>query len=340
MLIWYYTISVLILIFVLRIRQYFTDSFEYWKVKNIPCAQFNIPFGSIGGLWSSCSLTDILQIIYIKYRKISQVCGFYIFTKPAIILTDLELIRKVFISDLCYFENKSEILEDDRSKNLKNEISSIFTENNRHFWFSQLSEISDNYISAISNVIENETELDLKASLTSFVSESIAAFPFGFQLNPELMPMICNITKISFLIRCQEFLKKLFPFLDYVLRFPLVNERKLNLFNEIISKEIAYRQRNNIKQKDILDFVLKIVEKDGIESLHYNFVSQLLTLFMEGIETTRIILCSVLIELSFNQDIQKSARLKIKNVLEKHNNQLTIEALHEMAYIQQIINGN
>lgn len=40
-----------------------------------------------------------------------------------------------------------------------------------------------------------------------------------------------------------------------------------------------------------------------------------------------------------NKHIQNAARREILTVLEKHNGHLTYEAVNEMTYIEQIING-
>lgn len=47
----------------------------------------------------------------------------------------------------------------------------------------------------------------------------------------------------------------------------------------------------------------------------------------------------MLYELSRNMDIQRKARNEIIDVLEKHNGVLSYEAMMEMSYIDQIING-
>lgn len=46
-----------------------------------------------------------------------------------------------------------------------------------------------------------------------------------------------------------------------------------------------------------------------------------------------------LYELAYNQSLQDKARACVKSVLAKHKGQLTYEALCEMDYIENCING-
>lgn len=44
-------------------------------------------------------------------------------------------------------------------------------------------------------------------------------------------------------------------------------------------------------------------------------------------------------ELAINQEIQQKVRASVIEVLKKHDNQLTYEAINEMHYLEQCVNG-
>lgn len=47
----------------------------------------------------------------------------------------------------------------------------------------------------------------------------------------------------------------------------------------------------------------------------------------------------VLYHMSIDQHVQNRARKEILEVLEKHNNEITFEALNEMKYLSQVVEG-
>lgn len=62
-----------------------------------------------------------------------------------------------------------------------------------------------------------------------------------------------------------------------------------------------------------------------------------LTLFVEGYETSSSVLGFAIYEMARNPDIQERLYEEITDVLAKHNNEFTFEALQEMEYLDNII---
>lgn len=63
------------------------------------------------------------------------------------------------------------------------------------------------------------------------------------------------------------------------------------------------------------------------------------TLLPAGFETSSTAMIYTLFELSYNQALQDKARENVEKVLAKHNDQFTYEALCEMDYIENCVNG-
>lgn len=64
-----------------------------------------------------------------------------------------------------------------------------------------------------------------------------------------------------------------------------------------------------------------------------------LSLFFEGFETSSAVLSYVLYELARNPDIQDRVHSEVVEVLEKHDNKFSYEALQEMTYLECVLHG-
>lgn len=67
--------------------------------------------------------------------------------------------------------------------------------------------------------------------------------------------------------------------------------------------------------------------------------SQALTFLTAGFETTSSTIYFALYELAMNPDTQERLRRNIKEVLLKHNGQITYEAISDMDYLSQTVDG-
>lgn len=58
-----------------------------------------------------------------------------------------------------------------------------------------------------------------------------------------------------------------------------------------------------------------------------------------GFETSSTTMTFALYELSLNQDVQEKLRSEIKEVISRHNGQITYDAMMEMKYLQMVLDG-
>lgn len=61
--------------------------------------------------------------------------------------------------------------------------------------------------------------------------------------------------------------------------------------------------------------------------------------FLAGFETSSNTMGNLMTELSQHPDIQDKLRSEVDAVLAKHNGKITYDALHEMTYMEQVIDG-
>jgi len=106
---------------------------------------------------------------------------------------------------------------------------------------------------------------------------------------------------------------------------------------DIVGKTVKYREENpNYQRNDFLQMLLKL---KGPDKLTFNQIAaQSVIFFQAGFETSSTTLTFCMYELSINVDTQKKARESAKEVLKKHGNNFTYEAVNDMDYIEQCVN--
>jgi cytochrome P450 family 6 len=67
--------------------------------------------------------------------------------------------------------------------------------------------------------------------------------------------------------------------------------------------------------------------------------AQAFVFFLAGFETSSTTMTFCLYELAINSDIQEVLRSEIDTVLEKHDGNISYEAIQEMAYLNKVVAG-
>ncbi|KAJ8984449.1 hypothetical protein NQ317_012513 [Molorchus minor] len=101
---------------------------------------------------------------------------------------------------------------------------------------------------------------------------------------------------------------------------------------QIVSQTIEYRKSNKIVRNDFMDLVSQLEYSDTQNSL-VEIAAHLTAFFIEGFETSSVVMSYALYELARNEDSQEKLRNEIQDVLEKHNGIFSYDALQEMTFL-------
>lgn len=116
-----------------------------------------------------------------------------------------------------------------------------------------------------------------------------------------------------------------------------------DFFLQIVQETVEYREKHNVQRNDFMNLLIELKNStNDLGSLTINEIAaQAFVFFLAGFETSSTTLTYCLYELAMekHKHIQNEARREIFAILDKHNGNLTYEALNEMTFIDQIING-
>lgn len=121
-------------------------------------------------------------------------------------------------------------------------------------------------------------------------------------------------------------------------------------FTRVVKDTVNYREMNNVSRKDFLDLLIQIKNKGSVsdEDSVINtegtltieeIAAQSLIFFVAGFETSSTTMHCAAYELAVNPDIQDRLREEIIDVLKKHDNILTYDAVADMKYLDRTVCG-
>lgn len=351
---------------VASIYLYLKFKFSYWANKNVPHIQPRIPFGNINGIGRKIHSSQLMRNFYNELKGKGPFGGIYFFVNPVVLVTDLDFVKTVLIKDFNFFQDRGVYfnerddplsshlfsLEGAKWKSLRSKLTPTFTTGKMKFMFPTIVQVADEFQKCLSDMIDVGEDLELKDVLGRFTTDVIGTCAFGIDCNSLKDPNteFREKGKRVFDAPRNRAIKQIFmaSFKDLArwLRMKVLHDDVSEFFMKIVEETVKYREENNVTRNDFMDLLLQLKnhgfidgDKVGQLTLH-EIAAQAFLFFLAGFETSSTTMTYCLYELSLNQEIQTRARQEIEAILKKHGGQFTYEAMTEMTYIDQIINGN
>lgn len=194
--------------------------------------------------------------------------------------------------------------------------------------------------------LNGKVPFDAKELSAKFTTENIASCVYGVEgkcfddMNAEFRQFGRDILDISVLKAIRMLLILVFPFMAKILTVSFLPKKVENRLRTIVQDILQYRKENGITRNDFLDFLSANKEKSVHQNYTYEDVlAHSITFYLDGFETSSIALSYVLYELAANRDVQDKLKEEIDEVLRKHDNNITHEALQDLEYLDCVING-
>ncbi|CAD7079502.1 unnamed protein product [Hermetia illucens] len=311
------------------------------------------------------SFPDFMRDAY-KYKEKSPFVGVYFIAKPVVLLIQLDLIQNILVKDFSSFHDRGMYVNEDfdplsaslfnldgeKWKFVRSKLSPTFTSGKMKYMFSTVVGVAERFANTMSDIVRTESETQLKDLLGRYTTDVIGTYAFGIECDSLKDPNFIfrhygrKVAEEPNLNPIVHFLVTIYPNLARKLKIRTIGKDVTEFFIETVRKTIQYREENNVQRNDFMDLLIQI-NKDVEKNVGQSETSRRLTLeemaaqaflfFVAGFETSSTTMIFCLYELALNQDIQERSRQEINDVLKKHNNKLTYEAMQEMTYLEMII---
>jgi cytochrome P450 family 6 len=349
------------------IYAFFKHKFNYWKDLGVPYIQPRIPFGNIQGFKRKLHSSQIFPKFYAELKAQSQVGfgGIYFFTSPVVFPTDLKFIKNIFVKDFQYFHDRGFYynekddplsahllaLEGDKWKFLREKLTPTFTSGKLKLMFPNILEVAIRLNEVVEKLIDDNQEIEMKALLARFTTDIIGSCAFGIDCNC-LHNQDAEFSKMgmkAFLPRNSPITQVIgltFPNFAKKLRIKTTRDDVSDFFLKVVADVVKYREENSVQRNDFMSLLLQLKNTGSLDGkseeqklTFEQIAAEAFVFFLAGFETSSTTMTFCLHELSLHQDIQEKARRNVLEVMEKFGGEITYEALNEMTYLEQCING-
>lgn len=88
------------------VTYYVKKSYKYFEKRGFPYIKPEFPFGNVKGVGTTFYFAELCQKYYYKFKKESPAVGFFFFTTPVILVTDLDVIKSIMVKDFHNFTDR------------------------------------------------------------------------------------------------------------------------------------------------------------------------------------------------------------------------------------------
>ncbi|KAL0819290.1 hypothetical protein ABMA28_008527 [Loxostege sticticalis] len=364
----------LLLIFaatVVAVYFYKTKTFNYWAKKGVKHEKPVIFFGNnVKNFLMMESRAQAMERMYWKYPK-EKVVGFYRSSVPELVLRDPALIKSVLVSDFGHFHMRGFhpypkniepvirhlfVVEGDYWRMLRQKMTPAFTSGKLKAMFPLIVEKAEKLQVRTSDLAKPGEPLDARDLMARYTTDFIGSIGFGLDadsmnkensefrkigndtFNPGLKEVLYTVLQEFFPFLAQNL--KVFgrlekPIFDIVKQVKESKGNKPTNRGDFIDQLLEYQQKGPIEIESLEKFKPDgTPEKVVMELDDTLFAAQVFLFFAAGFETSSSTTSTTLHHLAFNPEEQKKVQKEIDEVLARHNNKLSYDAVKEMKYLE------
>ncbi|KAJ9594225.1 hypothetical protein L9F63_014385 [Diploptera punctata] len=348
---------------------YATRTFKFWKRLGVSYVSPIPLFGSLKDVaLQRTSIGHFLKTIYDEYKG-QKYIGIYSFDQPAIVVLDNDLIKNVLVKDsqnfadhLISMDEKLDplgsrnlfTLKGQKWKHMRMNLSPTFTSGKMKNMFLLVEQSALQFEKYLEKSVSRSAVVDVKNASQKFTIDVISSCAFGIDSNSltdpnaELTHQLKKTMQFDTIRAIKATIGIFSPQLLKIFRMNLFETSSYDFIRETVWDIINYREKNGVARKDFLDTLRELRKKaenfktdDPLYNLEDDYyIAQAFGFFTAGFETSATTMSFALYELALHPEIQNKLREEICQVLQKHNNQVTYEAIQDMKYLDMVVNGN
>lgn len=354
-------LSAVLFLFIIAVRQ----AQSYWKNYNVTTPPYHFLLGhSLPRILKQKAAWQQIKEFYDEYKGSVAMIGLYFATKPAVLALDLDLVKRVLITDFEVFNSRGVYVNEEKDpisahlfsiggakwRKLRAKLSPTFTSGKMKAMCPTMVQISSNFTNTVERIMKESPEgFKIKNVTSRYTTDVIGSCAFGLECNSLLDPdnlfrkMGDEFFRGSFKKSIISMFRINFPDLARFLGIKVVAEEVSEFFTQTVEDTVKYRESSTegLTRNDFMDLLVTIKnDSNAADRLTVSeIVSQSFIFFVAGFETSSSTMMFCLFELAKRPDIQDKARKHIQEKMAGHDGELNYDSLMEMDYLEKVING-
>lgn len=340
---------------------YVANAYSYWKRRGVPYLKPSFPFGNFVKFWKNYQMFPA-TLIELYNSSTDPVSGLYVICHPKLLVRDPEIIRDILVKSFSYFRDRGTFINekwDPMSDNIlfqggnkwkynRSKLSSAFNTIGIKAMFDMFIKRGTALHEQINQLAESGASVDVREMSRRYVTSVILSAALGTDIDCindpcceflQYLKRFFNATLINMFRLNITFLQpKLAKLLG--LRFATTDFSQFMI--ETVRQNVNHRNGSNINHKDFFQLLMQVNKDSGDKKIGMSIEemsAQVYILHIAGSEASAIAFTFCIYQMARNTNIQNKAYEEIKNVLDKYDGALTYEALGEMQYIENCIDG-
>lgn len=357
-------ILTVLIVVVFFLYHHFSKYNNYWKDRNVAGPKPTFFFGNVKEYVLRRKVVgDIFNEIYHKYSQ-EKIVGVFRMRTPDVLVRDPEIIKTILIKDFDSFVDRGSEFskkglglnlfhtDGDTWRVLRNRFTPLFTSGKLKNMMYLMTERGDKFVEYVDKITKINPEHEIHGLVQKFTQAIIAACAFGLDIDTfeEQHKTLKRLDKAIFSVNYSFELEMMYPGLLKIIGGSLFPKEVKDFFFNLTKNVIAQRNGKPSNKNDFMDLILalrndkqisgpKRENDDNVKTLDITddvIAAQSFIFYAAGYETSASTMGFMLYHLALNPDIQEKVAAEIKEVLEKHDGKLTLQAVLDMNYMSKV----
>ncbi|CAG7825768.1 unnamed protein product [Allacma fusca] len=273
--------------------------------------------------------------------------GYMEFNNPVLYVTDLDIIKQIYIKDFDHFVNRRGInlekddphmhyslfnQEGDAWKALRIKMTPTFTTGKIRRMFTIFNSSAEKLTKALENQISSNQVLEIRPFIQKLTMDVIASATFGIESNLFEDP---DSTFAKHAMKFQDF------FQDALNHRQKTGQKRDDFLQILLEARSGQLKQEDDAELDSAETNARLKEdgsnKSKVMLTDDVIIAQCLLFFLAGSDTTESTVTFALYELAINPDIQEKLYQEVKEAVENNNGEFSYDVINKLEYLDCVI---